>query len=585
MKSMKIGTRILVGFMVAILLTVALGVVSILGISTVGESVHEMYDGPYAAQKLMDGIEISVQEVSKNVYVMMATTDKDEVNRLKAEIDDRNALIMENLGTLKEMYPANADLMDEFASIVTSAAPVFEQIYETQLIDDNATTLDLVTNQFQPALTKALESTTKLGDVVAKQAANDLDVAQKTTNQNMIFVIILLGVEVIVSVILAITITRSVKKPVAECVEATTQIAKGNLDVDVKYTSKDELGTLSDNVRSMIGTLKLYIGEISYILQAIADGNLNVEKKENYMGNFEEIGTSLERILSSLNGTFEGMDQSAGQVAIGANEVSRGAQALAQGATEQSSSVQELSASIAHVNEQIQSNAKNAKHTQELIEETAGLVSTCNGHMDDMLASMHDIDTSSAEIAKIIKVIDDISFQTNILALNAAVEAARAGDAGKGFAVVADEVRNLATKSAEAAKETSALIEGSVEKVQIGNKKAMETADVLKAVVENAQKINANIEEITVASEEQAHSVNEINLGVEQISTVVQTNSATAEESAAASEELSGQADMMKQMLARFQLKNRKADTIDMFAVEESSSSLDGFDLSGTDKY
>ncbi len=586
MKNMKIGTRILVGFLVAILLTVALGIVSILGMNTIGQKVIQMHDGPYSAEKLMGKIETSVHEVTKNIYIMLTTTDKEEIGNLKSQIDEKNALIMENITKLKEMYPEHADILDSFTKIVTDAAPIFEGINEAQMADDNETTLKLLEEQFRPALQSALKTITQLEDAVTTEASDFIKESQRTLLQNILTIAILLGVEVVVSMILAIAITRGIRKPVAECVEATTQIAQGNLEVSVKHTSNDELGALADNVRSMVGTLKSYIGEISDILREVANGNLDVETKENYMGNFKVIGTSLDRIISSLNSTLEGMEQSAGQVAIGANEVSRGAQALAQGATEQSSSVQELSASIAHVNDQIQSNAQSAKDTQVLIETTAGLVGACNEHMEDMLASMRDIDTSSAEIAKIIKVIDDISFQTNILALNAAVEAARAGDAGKGFAVVADEVRNLATKSAEAAKETSALIEGSVEKVQMGNKKATETADVLKEIVVNAGQISTNIDAITEASDEQARSVSEINLGVEQISTVVQTNSATAEESAAASEELSGQADMMKQMVARFQLKGtQKQDVINMYEGDESDDALSGFDLSGGDKY
>lgn len=589
LKKMKVGTRILFGFLVAIILTVVLGVTSIVGINMLNEEVKGLYNKPYAAANEMAVIEANVEKVTRDLYQMTLSSSPEMIAELKERVFQRQDEILAASTRLKEIYPEHAELVTQFESVIQSGAPVLEQIMNTVSADvDNAATVGAILEQeFTPLLDQALERISSMKDTAQNEAQAFMDTAAYMSRTILFIVIVLLAAEIIVAMILAAKITRSVRKPVAECVEATTQIAQGNLDVNVTYEAPDELGTLAENVRSMTGTLRGYINEISDILQQISKGNLEVDSKENYMGNFQLIGTSMEKIITSLNSTFEGMDQSAGQVAIGSNEVSRGAQALAQGATEQSSSVQELSASIAHVNDQIQSNAENVKQTKDLITTTAGLVETCNGHMGDMLGSMNDINQSSQEISKIIKVIDDISFQTNILALNAAVEAARAGTAGQGFAVVADEVRNLATKSAEAAKETSALIEGSLQKVEIGNSKAVETADVLKAVVENAEKINGLIIEIGDASDEQARSVAEINQGIEQISMVVQTNSATAEESAAASEELSGQADMMKQMVGRFHLKGHQEGSINMDydASDSGMDMTDQFDLAGSDKY
>ena len=559
MKNMKIASRIMLGFLIAIGLTIVLGVVSIYGLNETRSLMEEMYSGPYQAQINIGDMQASLEKTGRDTYQLATATTEEEIQSLTALTEQRYTELITAARALAELSPEHQQMVQEFEDVVVNqAAPLSEHVISTVRPGvDQASELGAFLNeQYAPVLDQAVKELEDIATVASEQGEQFMQTADQTCNVLIWITIAVLIVEVVVALILASVITQSIRGPVEECTAATELIAQGNLDVNVTYESRDAVGQMAANLRSMVRTLKSYIHEISTVLRDIAGGDLNVEVKEHYMGDFESIGDSMERIIESLNSVFSGMDQAAGQVAIGATEVSRGAQALAEGATKQSASVEELSASIGHVNEQIQHTTGNVAETQELVGKTASLIDTCNDQMSALLGSMDEINVSSQEISKIIKVIDDISFQTNILALNAAVEAARAGTAGQGFAVVADEVRNLATKSAEAAKETSALIEGSLQKVEVGNKNAMETAEVLKAIVENSTRIHSNVEEIGVASEDQAHSVQEINNNVEQISSVVQTNSATAEESAAASEELSGQADMMKQMVARFHLKD-----------------------------
>ncbi len=297
------------------------------------------------------------------------------------------------------------------------------------------------------------------------------------------------------------------------------------------------------------------IKEAAEVLKEMAAGNLNVSMIGDYQGSYKIIKDSLNHTLEEFNNVLGSITDASDEVLSGSNQVSDGSQALSQGTTEQASSIEELTSSITEVAAQTKQNAVNASQANELALSAKEGAVIGNSHMKDMLKSMEEINEASSNISKIIKVIDDIAFQTNMLALNAAVEAARAGQHGKGFAVVAEEVRNLAARSTNAAKETTDLIEGSIKKAEIGTKIANNTAESLNEIVAGVSKAATLVGEIASASNEQATAIYQINKGIEQVSDVVQTNSATAEESAAASEELSGQASMLKSMVGKFRLK------------------------------
>lgn len=317
----------------------------------------------------------------------------------------------------------------------------------------------------------------------------------------------------IIAIMLGVFISRMISKPVAELVDISQTIAKGDLNVEIKVNSKDEIGKLAEAFKLM---------------------------------------------TDNINETMEKINFSSAQVNSGARQISVSSQALAQGSTEQASSIEEITASLEEIASQTSQNAANASKANELALSTKENAIVGNEKMKDMLKSMDEINQSSNNISKIIRVIDDIAFQTNILALNAAVEAARAGQYGKGFAVVAEEVRNLAARSADAAKETTAMIEGSIRKVEIGTNMANETARALNQIVDGITQAAELVGEIAMASNEQASGVAQVNQGIMQVSQVVQTNSATSEESAAASEELASQAELLKEMVGRFKLKSSK---------------------------
>ena len=359
----------------------------------------------------------------------------------------------------------------------------------------------------------------------------------------------------VVCVLLLLYVIGSIIKPLQTVTESSRNLSEGNLDFHIDVNSENEIGVLADSLNTSVQNLKLYISDITEVLDDMAAGNLGRESHIQYIGDFVQIQKAIGAISNELSQTMEQIHSSATQVDSGSNQVAVGAQSLAQGATEQASEVDNLQQMIEQITDQINNNAESAAITTEEADKVGEKITICNNQMHEMADAMEQISACSGEISKIIKTIEDIAFQTNILALNAAVEAARAGSAGKGFAVVADEVRNLAAKSADAAKDTTQLIEKTLQMVENGSNLTNLTQESLGSVVEGAELVTDQIKIISDASKEQEVAINRIKDSISQISTVIQSNSATSEESAAASEELAGQAQILKSLIGRFQLR------------------------------
>ena len=405
------------------------------------------------------------------------------------------------------------------------------------------------------AMTKALDTQTDYNSTGAYEAGENSALLYRVS---VVISIVLVVMVITFGLMVAAAVAKSIHRPVEEIKNAAVKMAQGNLDIQLDYNSQDELGVLSAQMKELVRKLKAIIDDENAFLAKLAASDYTVESvcPGEYTGGFYPLLVSFNKIADKMNENFYQIGTSAEQVSNGAEQVANGAQALAQGSTEQASSVEELSSSINSISQQVNTNAEVARTASLKANEVGEGMQVSNKKMEEMMEAMTDISGSSREIGKIIKTIEDIAFQTNILALNAAVEAARAGAAGKGFAVVANEVRNLASKSAEASQNTSALIERSIKAVENGTRIADETAKSLLQAVEGAKEATRIINQISEASEHQAKAINQVTIGIEQISSVVQSNSATSEQSAAASEELSSQAQVLKRLVSTVRLRS-----------------------------
>ena len=378
----------------------------------------------------------------------------------------------------------------------------------------------------------------------------------RSAQTTIVLCIIILAAVAAVSGILAAVMGKKIGDPIKKCTDRILLLSKGDISSDVpRIKSDDETMLLANATETVVNSLNSIIRDIGRIVESMSGGDLTVDTEIGsnlYIGDYSQLLHDLDLIKNNLSSTMENISNAADQVSSGSDQVSAGAQALSQGATEQAAEIENLSERIHDISEQITVNSDNCDKARDLMKTTAGSVENANSDMTRLTEAMNNIDETSHQISNIIKTIEDIAFQTNILALNAAVEAARAGEAGKGFAVVADEVRNLASKSAEAAGGTEALIAKTVEAVRNGTEITSETAKSMLEVAELTEKVEALVLGIADASDSQSEVIEHISTSIEQISNVVQTNSATAEESAASAEELSSQATLLNDLMGKF---------------------------------
>lgn len=557
MKDFKVKNKLLLGFGIIISFTFIITLISVLSMMRLKDQTDIL------TKKTIVNIEY-VWEMRRNLVSESENTAMALLDNTQQNIDEYLKKAQEDVNNnihILEQYKSNAevdlskievveDIMEQEKAIRTK----LYQVMQSKEPDALERGYYIFEQELQPLLD---EQGVKLREIKEEQiqlSNEQIGTVNKAYYVTLITVGVVMLFVLITSVAVANKLLKAILTPLHEIENATNALAQGDFSVNISYESKDEFGTTCKSIQASFVELKRIINSTAYMLREMADGNFAVDPRMNFPGEMEEIEDAGADLIQKMNIFFSEIKASSNQISAGAEQVASGSQALAQGATEQASSIEELSASITEVSENVATNAENAKKANMLATTSGEVAEATLQDMKEMLSAMNEISISAENIEKVIKVIDDITFQTNILSLNAAVEAARAGVAGKGFAVVADEVGNLAQKSLDSAKEITSLIEGAIASVNAGERIAKKTSQAFYGLTEKISDVISTVNEIAVASQEQSESIKQVTIGVDQISCVVQTNSATSEESAAASEELSGQANILDTLVGQFKL-------------------------------
>lgn len=556
MKNLKVGRKLFVAFgtvIAAFVITVLLASAAIVMINS---RMTEFYNKPYVNTTLQMTIRKDMQYAGKQMLWATTTDSEQETKEHIEEAAAYSVYVFENVENLKKTFD-NQELLKQLETAVAELKENRLAVSELALANRNEEALEIFNTTYNDATIEMQNVLLEMSEFSNNFAQSNYQQANRLGISALILMVAIGVFSISLSVYFALLITKAIKNPIIELESAAEKLKKGELDVEITYEAKDELGVLAESFKEACVFMKDVIQDSGYVLKEMAAGNFCVKTKveEKYMGEFVNLLLAIRQLNADLSDTLLQINDSADQVAIGSTQMAQSAQSLAEGATEQAGAVEELTATVEDVSSLSGSNAEAAE--QAYLKVSAAEEEAQNGRkeMNALTGAMESISESSKQIQNIIGEIEDIATQTNLLSLNASIEAARAGEAGKGFAVVADQIGKLAADSAQSAVNTKELIIKSLGEIENGNAITKKTAEVLEKIIVSMSEFADVAKKSSEASKTEAGMLSQVKQGIEQISSVVQSNSASAEETSATSEELAAQSDALKLLVEKFQLK------------------------------
>ena len=554
LENMHLRERINYGYNKVIMMMLISGLFSIVVIGVLFANMVHYVENVAAADEAVKICRINVNASARNIREMALNDDTSSYDGYEQTVKKLLTEVDSELKILKKTGVISNENYEEYATALSDWGNIGYSIMDEIKNGDREKAVDAILNDCTPALNKLVNIAIKLDEETDQLS----DRSSRTT-----FIFAIAGIVCIfVCLTFAWTLTRKTSKKVLETIleplhaveDVAKELTEGNLHSTLEYHSEDEIGSLAHSMRKSIRILGSYVDDIGRAMKEFSEGNFDVQPEVEWKGDFVGILDSFMQFEKSMAETIKGIQTVSNEVSSAADQVASSSNDLAEGATNQAAVVEELTATVEGVSEQVEKNAKSAKEISNRVDELGDAISESNGKMREMVDSMHEINDASQEIDKIIATINEIASQTNLLALNASIEAARAGEAGKGFAVVANQVNLLADQSAHAAKESAELIETSVKAVEKGMVIAGQTATQLEDVAESSKAITGEVTNIAETLETQTVEIQQINQGIEQINDVVQSNAATSEECAAASQEMSSEAESLREMIRKFKV-------------------------------